>query len=48
LFDISSLSQVVVIDMHNGNTVDKKPITADASVMNPNKNIIALKGRTAK
>eukprot|EP00928_Gymnodinium_smaydae_P000827 TRINITY_DN1030_c0_g1_i3.p1 TRINITY_DN1030_c0_g1~~TRINITY_DN1030_c0_g1_i3.p1 ORF type:complete len:1741 (-),score=474.00 TRINITY_DN1030_c0_g1_i3:126-5348(-) len=36
--------QVVVIDMHNGNAVNKRPMKADATLMNPNDNIIALRG----
>jgi len=38
--------QAVVIDMHNGNTVNKRPMKAEASLMNPADNIIALKGST--
>jgi len=37
-------SQVVVIDMHANNAITKKPMTADATLMNPKENIIALKG----
>uniref|UniRef100_A0A7S4QZJ1 Clathrin heavy chain n=1 Tax=Alexandrium monilatum TaxID=311494 RepID=A0A7S4QZJ1_9DINO len=36
-------SQVVVIDMHNGNAVSRKPMKAEASLMNPKDNIMALK-----
>merc|ERR1719450_1149795 len=39
-------SQVVVVDMHNGNAVNKRPMKAEASLMNPTDNIIALKGVT--
>eukprot|EP00933_Yihiella_yeosuensis_P029624 TRINITY_DN23254_c0_g2_i2.p1 TRINITY_DN23254_c0_g2~~TRINITY_DN23254_c0_g2_i2.p1 ORF type:complete len:1724 (+),score=416.69 TRINITY_DN23254_c0_g2_i2:72-5243(+) len=39
-------SQVVVIDMHNGNAVNRRPMKADATLMNPADNIIALKGTT--
>eukprot|EP00929_Paragymnodinium_shiwhaense_P056354 TRINITY_DN2820_c0_g1_i2.p1 TRINITY_DN2820_c0_g1~~TRINITY_DN2820_c0_g1_i2.p1 ORF type:complete len:1724 (-),score=606.43 TRINITY_DN2820_c0_g1_i2:339-5510(-) len=38
--------QVVVIDMHNGNAVNKRPMKAEASLMAPNDNIMALKGST--
>jgi len=38
--------QVVVIDMHNGNAVNRRPMKAEASLMNPADNIIALKGAT--
>jgi clathrin heavy chain len=39
-------SQVAVIDMHNGNALNKRPMKADATLMNPSDNIIALKGST--
>jgi len=39
-------SQVVVVDMHNNNTVNRRPMKAEASLMNPADNIIALKGAT--
>jgi clathrin heavy chain len=39
-------SQVVVFDMHNNNAINKRPMKADASLMNPQDNIIALKGTT--
>ena len=35
---------VVVIDMHNNNSVTKKPMKAEATLMNTVDNIIALKG----
>eukprot|EP00930_Biecheleria_cincta_P019685 TRINITY_DN1496_c0_g1_i1.p1 TRINITY_DN1496_c0_g1~~TRINITY_DN1496_c0_g1_i1.p1 ORF type:complete len:1703 (+),score=387.00 TRINITY_DN1496_c0_g1_i1:58-5166(+) len=35
--------QVVVIDMHNGNNVTKRPMKAEATLMNPAENIMALK-----
>jgi len=38
--------QAVVIDMHNGNAVNKRPMKAEASLMNPVDNIMALKGST--
>lgn len=44
--DASGASQVVVIDMHNNNAVNKRPMKAEASLMNPIDNIIALKGST--
>jgi len=37
-------SQVAVIDMHSGNTVNRRPMKAEASLMNPADNIMALKG----
>merc|ERR1719162_2772693 len=39
-------SQVVVFDMHNGNAVNRRPMKAEASLMSPNDNIMALKGAT--
>mmetsp|Transcript_27457 Transcript_27457/g.48733 ORF Transcript_27457/g.48733 Transcript_27457/m.48733 type:complete len:1718 (-) Transcript_27457:73-5226(-) len=42
--DAAGASQVVVIDMHNNNTVNKRPMKAEATLMNPAENIIALKG----
>jgi clathrin heavy chain len=39
-------SQVVVVDMHNGNAINKRPMKADATLMNPRDNIMALKGST--
>ncbi|CAE8645522.1 unnamed protein product, partial [Polarella glacialis] len=39
-------AQVVVIDMHNGNAVNKRPMKAEATLMNPSENIIALKAVT--
>ena len=35
---------VVVVDMHNNNAVTKKPMKAEATLMNTADNIIALKG----
>ena len=35
---------VVVVDMHNGNAVTKKPMKAEATLMNTVDNVIALKG----
>jgi clathrin heavy chain len=35
---------VVVIDMHNNNAVTKKPMKAEATLMNTVDNVIALKG----
>lgn len=37
-------SHVVVIDMHNNNAMSKKPMKAEATLMNTTDNIIALKG----
>mmetsp|Transcript_39448 Transcript_39448/g.98764 ORF Transcript_39448/g.98764 Transcript_39448/m.98764 type:complete len:1743 (+) Transcript_39448:183-5411(+) len=39
-------SQVAVIDMHANNSINRKPMKAEASLMNPKDNIIALKGKT--
>jgi clathrin heavy chain len=39
-------AQVVVVDMQNGNAVTKRPMKAEASLMSPNDNIMALKGST--
>lgn len=38
--------QVAVIDMHNGNSISRRPMKAEASLMNPMDNIMALKGIT--
>jgi len=38
-------SQVTVVDMHNNNTVSKKPMKAEACLMNTVDNIMALKGK---
>lgn len=37
--------QVVVFDLANGNTPDRKPMKADSALMNPSKNWLALKGK---
>eukprot|EP00746_Dinoflagellata_sp_MGD_P128868 gnl/MRDRNA2_/MRDRNA2_63153_c0_seq1.p1 gnl/MRDRNA2_/MRDRNA2_63153_c0~~gnl/MRDRNA2_/MRDRNA2_63153_c0_seq1.p1 ORF type:complete len:1693 (+),score=391.73 gnl/MRDRNA2_/MRDRNA2_63153_c0_seq1:1-5079(+) len=37
--------QVVVIDMHNGNAVNKRPMKAEATLMSLADNVIALKGK---
>eukprot|EP00425_Heterocapsa_triquetra_P012914 CAMPEP_0195155382 /NCGR_PEP_ID=MMETSP0448-20130528/184129_1 /TAXON_ID=66468 /ORGANISM="Heterocapsa triquestra, Strain CCMP 448" /LENGTH=1710 /DNA_ID=CAMNT_0040194169 /DNA_START=8 /DNA_END=5137 /DNA_ORIENTATION=+ len=39
-------AQVAVIDMHNGNAINRRPMKAEATLMNPIDNIIALKGVT--
>ncbi|KAK9455049.1 hypothetical protein V1511DRAFT_510868 [Dipodascopsis uninucleata] len=41
-------AQVVIIDLHNGNSIVRRNISADSAIMNPNQNIIALRaqGRT--
>ncbi|KAK9476898.1 hypothetical protein V1514DRAFT_335500 [Lipomyces japonicus] len=41
-------SQVAIVDLHNGNNVLRRNITADSAIMNPVQNIIALRasGRT--
>jgi len=38
--------QLVVVDMHNNNAINKRPMKAEACLMNPIDNIIALKGST--
>lgn len=38
--------QVVVIDMHHNNLMTRRPMKAEASLMNPSDNIMALKGLT--
>ncbi|CAK0821327.1 unnamed protein product [Prorocentrum cordatum] len=37
-------SQVVTVDMHSNNAVSKRPMKAEATLMNPTDNFIALKG----
>eukprot|EP00933_Yihiella_yeosuensis_P029628 TRINITY_DN23254_c0_g4_i1.p1 TRINITY_DN23254_c0_g4~~TRINITY_DN23254_c0_g4_i1.p1 ORF type:complete len:1717 (+),score=465.38 TRINITY_DN23254_c0_g4_i1:179-5329(+) len=39
-------TNVVVFDMHNGNAMNKRPMKAEATLMNPAENIIALKAAT--
>ncbi|CAE7493273.1 Cltc [Symbiodinium natans] len=39
-------AQVVVVDMHNNNAINKRPMKAEATLMNPADNIIALKAAT--
>jgi clathrin heavy chain len=41
-----SSSEVVVFDMHNNCAMNKRPMKAEATLMNPAENIIALKGAT--
>jgi clathrin heavy chain len=41
--DAGGNSQVVMVDMHNGNAVSTKPMKAEAALMNPRDNVIALK-----
>jgi clathrin heavy chain len=41
--DAAGNSQVVTVDMHQGNTVSTKPMKAEAALMNVQDNIIALK-----
>lgn len=43
--DASGQPQVVVIDMHANNAVDRKTMKAEASIMNPVDNIIALRAK---
>ena len=37
-------SNVVIVDLQNGNNVTRHKMKADAAVMHPSKNVIALKG----
>jgi len=39
-------TQVAMIDLHNGATVTRRPIQAEAAIMNPSKNILALRSAT--
>mmetsp|Transcript_25740 Transcript_25740/g.76639 ORF Transcript_25740/g.76639 Transcript_25740/m.76639 type:complete len:1721 (-) Transcript_25740:262-5424(-) len=39
-------AQVVVVDMHNGNAINRRPMKAEATLMSPAENIMALKGVT--
>ena len=38
-------SQISIVDLENGNSVTKKPIAAEAAIMNPVSKIIALRGK---
>ncbi len=38
-------NNVVIIDMENPNNIIRKPIGADAAIMNPKEQVLALKGR---
>ncbi|KAK2196158.1 bifunctional Clathrin [Babesia duncani] len=42
----ASTPSVTIIDIYNENSVSKKPMKADASIMNPDKPIIALRAPT--
>lgn len=41
-------AQVVIIDLHNGNSIVRRNISADSAIMNPTQNVLALRaqGRT--
>jgi clathrin heavy chain len=39
-------SNVVIIDMTQNNSVTRRPITAEAAIMNPVSKVIALRGTT--
>lgn len=41
---VGEQNQVVIIDMSQPQNLVRRPITADSAIMNPNNNIIALKG----
>jgi clathrin heavy chain len=38
-------AEVIIIDLHNGNEVTRRPITADSAIMHWSKKIIALKAK---
>lgn len=40
---VNGSSSVAIVDMHNGNTVQKRPIAAEAAIMNPLSKVIALR-----
>jgi len=40
----SGTANVVIVDMAQPHSPVRRPITADAAIMNPNENILALKG----
>ncbi|CAN0011099.1 unnamed protein product, partial [Heterosigma akashiwo] len=41
---VNGQSNVVMIDLQNGNQVTRRPISAEAAIMNPTSKIIALRG----
>ena len=41
---VGEQNQVVIIDLSQPNNPIRRPITADSAIMNPNDNVIALKG----
>ncbi len=36
--------ELVIVNLQEGNTVTKRPISAEAAIMNPDSNIVALRG----
>ena len=38
--------QIVIVDMANGNQVKKRPIKAEAAIMNPKSEVLALRSGT--
>ena len=40
---VNGASSVAIIDMANGNAVQKRPISAEAAIMNPVSKVIALR-----
>lgn len=45
--EVNGQVQVVIIDMANPSDIQRRPITAESAIMNPNAKIIALKGAHA-
>ena len=41
---VGDQNQIVIVPMANPQTAQRRPITADSAIMNPNNNVIALKG----
>ena len=40
----SGTNQVFIVDLANGNAVTKRPIQAEAAIMNPVSKVLALRG----
>ena len=41
---VNGQANVVIVDMKNGNSVTRRPISAEAAIMNPVSQVIALRG----
>ena len=39
-------ASVAIVDLHHGNALSRKPMKAEATLMNPKDNVIALRART--